>query len=304
MTGKSSVARQIGWVMRQELSDALRSRRAAVILLLYLAVSALTMNGALSGLLRLENELASVLQLPASPEPGAVTSALWKSERFRRIVSSATGSSSLVSELIGVSPIVLIFAGLAFFYTPLLAILVVSPRISEEISGGAARFALSRTSRGAWSAGKSLGLVALVGVALLMGGAGAWTVARFRMPGADPLELASGILVESVRALAYSIPYLGLALGVSHVTRSPSRATGVALAVLFAVSLLAWVSAKYAGEGWAALWNAARAVTPQAYRVDLWFRAPARFLPAAVSLAALGAVYAAAGFLLFRRRDL
>jgi hypothetical protein len=275
-----------------------------VILLLYLAVSALTMNGALSGLLRLENELASVLQLPASPEPGAVTSALWKSERFRRIVSSATGSSSLVSELIGVSPIVLIFAGLAFFYTPLLAVLVVAPRISEEVAGGAARFALCRSSRGAWSAGKALGLVALVAVALLMGGAGAWIVARFRMPGANGPELAAGILIESVRALVYSLPYLGLALGVSHVTRSPSRAVGAALATLFIVGLVAWVSAKYEGEGLARLWAAARGLTPQAYRVDLWYRSPARFIPAAVSLAALGATYAVAGFLFFRRRDL
>jgi len=303
MTGRSSMARQIGLVLRQELADSLRSRRAAVILLLYLAVSALTMNGALSGLLRLENELASLLQLPASPEPGAVTTALWKSERFRRIVASATGSSSLVSELIGVSPIVLIFAGLAFFYTPLLAVLVVAPRISEEVAGGAARFALVRTSRGAWSTGKALGLVTLVAVGLLMGGAGAWIVARFRMPGANGPELAMGILLESVRALIFSLPYLGLALGVSHVTRSPSRAVGAALATLFIVGLLAWTSAKYEGEGVARLWTGVRALTPQAYRVDLWYRSPARFIPAAIALAALGASYGVAGFVLFRRRD-
>ncbi|MDZ4197672.1 MAG: ABC transporter permease subunit, partial [Kiritimatiellia bacterium] len=283
MTPRVSVLRQIGLIFRQEMSDALRSRRAAVVLLLYLAAATLTMNGSLSLLQRLESELASVLQLPASAEPGVVTQALWKSERFRNMVARAAGSTSLVAELVGLSPIVLIYAGLAFFYTPFLAVLVAAPRLSEDLSHGSVRFVVSRAPRGAWSAGKGLAQVGLIAFSLLMGAAGAWIVARFRMPGADALELALGFASESGRALIYTLPFIGLAVGISQTTRSPNRAIGFGLALLFMLGILAWACSRYEGEGWAQIWTALRRCLPQAYRMDLWSRAPPRFIPAAVA---------------------
>lgn len=296
--------RQTLLVCRQELAEALRSRRAAVILFLYLTASALAMNGALSALQRLENELAAALQLPPSPEPGSVVRALWKSDRFRKMVSAMTGSPALAEQLVGTSPIVLIYSGLIFLFTPVLAVLAAAPRISEETASGSARFALIRTSRGIWSTGKALGQVALVAFSLLLSAAGAWIVSRFRMPGAEGLDLAVGMVLESFRALFYSLPYLGLAIGVSQSIKSVSRATGAALAGLFLLGILAWASARYEGDGLAQGWAVVRQLTPQAYRVDLWFRDPARCIPAALALTVLGSAYTACGFVFFRRKDL
>ncbi len=153
----SPTLRSIGLVAVNELGDALRTRRALVVLLLYLALGVLTTNSAINVLQKIEDDLSAAMQLEPSGRPGTVTSAIWKSERFRRMVIRAVGDDSLVADLLGTPPIVLIFGALAFFYTPLLVVVMASPRVAEEVGSGAARYALVRTSRAAWSLGQGGG---------------------------------------------------------------------------------------------------------------------------------------------------
>lgn len=296
--------RQVLRVTANELADALRSRRALVVLLLYTAAGALTTNGAISALQRIETELSEALMLEPSDAAGTVTGAIWKSDRFRRMLGNATGDASIVADWIGTPPIVLIFGGLAFFYTPLLAILAAAPRVAEELASGAARFALLRTSRLSWSCGKFLGQVALVGVALVVGGLAAWIVAAVRMAAGGGEGVAIGMILAAGRAWVYSIAFVGLATGLSHWTRAPGRATAVGLVALLALGLLGWASRRYCGDGIRQLWHLGSALTPMTYRLDLWRAAPSAVVTAAVHLIVLGWVYLLGGYAGFRRRDL
>lgn len=295
--------RSILLVMRYELADGLRSRRAAVVLLLYIAAAVLTMNATISGLLRLEKELASVLQLDVGDRAGAVTDALWKSERFRRIVGELVRDPALVRDLFGTPPIVLIYGGLAFFYTPLLVMLVTSGRIAEELASGSARYVLYRTSRLSWVTGKWLGQAAMIGIALLMGAAGAWCLARLRMVAGDAAATSFGVLLWAGRAWLYSLAYVGLALGVSLLVRSPGKATALALLVWFALMVLSWASTHYYGEGIRQLWHLGTLLAPHAHRFDLWRSQAALVIPSAVHLTALSFCYLYAGYAWFRMRD-
>lgn len=296
--------RQTFLVLRNELADALRSRRAVVVLLLYVAAGVLTTNGFIGVLQKIEGELSEVLQLEPSAHAGTVTSAMWKSERFRRMVAQAAGDKSLVDDLMGTPPVVLIYGGLAFFYTPILAILISAPRIAEELSSGAARYALLRTSRLSWSTGKFLGQVALTGVALLLGGLGAWAVAYIRMAASEGPEVATGMLLAAGRAWVYSTAYVGLAIGISHWTRAPGRATALGLIALLVLGVLGWASDHYYGAGLRQLWHLGSVFTPQAHRLDLWRWDPAHLVPAVIHLLALGWVFLLGGYAWFRRRDL
>lgn len=297
-------ARQTWLVMLNELADALRSRRALVILLLYVAAGVLTTNGSISVLQRIESELSEALQLGPSDRAGVVSSAIWKSDRFRRMVSDASGHSGLVDDLAGTPPIVLIYGGLAFFYTPLLVMLVAGGRVAEELASGSARYALLRTSRLSWSFGKFLGQVALVGMALLLSGVGAWITAEIRMAATERAAVLTGMLLAASRAWVYSIAFVGLASGLSHLTRSPGRATAIGLVGLMALGVLSWAADRFYGDGWRQLWHVARMICPPSHRLDLWRLDPAAWLPAATYLVSIGLLYLLAGFARFRRMDL
>jgi len=296
--------RQTGIVALNEWSDALRSRRAIVVILLYLGAALLTMNSFLSVLLRLENELAELLGLPAAQQPGAVVDALWRSDRFRGLVAGAVRSESLVSELVGHSPVVLAFAGLAFFYTPILVALVAPVRVAEELANGTVRYVTVRASRLSWTLGKFLGQLLLFAVALAASAFGAWLLARYRLAASDAWLQAQGLFVWTFRIGAYGFAFLGLLMGVAHWTRSPSRCTALALMTVFGLSLLSWALERYEGDGIRQLFPLVNQLLPQAYRMGLWRASYAHVGPAALALAALGISYLLLGYAGFRRRDL
>lgn len=296
--------RQIVTIVRQEWLDALHSRRALAVIVLYLLVGVLSMNGFMTLLQRLETELAEVLQLQLPDQPGGLTHALWRSDRFRRMVERAVGSSSLASELMGTSPIALAHAGLAFFYAPLLMALIAPARIAEEIGGGSVRLMLLRTTRLRWSIGKLLGQALLMGLSLALGAVGAWVLACIRMPSADRLALLPAMLVWSMRAGIYAFAFLGLVTGVGQLTRSPARATLLAILAMGAIGILYWVSTRFAAEtGWRALLDTVRQLTPQGHRMGMWRRSPSDWLPAAATLIALGLSFHLLGYAVWRRRD-
>jgi len=300
----SLTLRHIRLVMWNELVDALRSRRALVVLVLYVAMAMLTTNWAINLLEKLENEVGDLLQLDAGATTGAISTAIWKSERFRRMVAQGTGDASLVEDLIGTPPIALIYGALAFFYTPLLTVLVGSARIAEEVASGSARYALVRTSRSAWSTGKFLGQVALVGVALALSGMAAWGLAAFRMGVFEPGPTFAGMLLAAARAWAFTIPYAAMAVGVSHWTRSPSRATAAAMFVAIVWPFLAVMAERWYRPGWRELWHLVWMLTPQRSRLDLWRTDLQHLIPAVVHLTALAGTWLLASQLVFRRRDL
>ncbi|MCX7819212.1 MAG: ABC transporter permease subunit [Kiritimatiellae bacterium] len=296
--------RALAVVTGYEFLEALRSRRALMVLILYVAMGVLTTNSSINVLQKVEEELSGALQLDAPAVAGSVSASIWKSDRFRRMVARAVGEDSLVNDLIGTPPIVLIYGGLAFFYTPLLVVLIASTRVSEELGSGSARYPLQRTSRLAWSLGKWLGQSVLVGLALLAGGLGAWLVATVRMAATEGVAVIVGMTLTAMRTWVYSLVYVGLATAVSHCLRSAGRATAVAMLGALALSVLSWMCDRWAGPGGRELWHLVRWLTPQHQRLNLWRLDPAYWMVAVVHLVALSLAYFSAGYAMFRRRDL
>ena len=103
-----------------ELAGAMRTKRALVLILLYLAASLLWMNGAISALGKMEDQLADVLQVERVPgKSGVVSAALWKSKPFQRIVRGAVGDSLVYDDLVGRHPVELLYAWIVFLAVPL-----------------------------------------------------------------------------------------------------------------------------------------------------------------------------------------
>ncbi len=296
--------RQIWRVACYEWFDALRSRRALVVLLLYMTASVCNMYWSISLLHRMENELATMLQLPQSERAGVVSAALWKSKQFRRIMKNVTQNDMVLQDLTGKHPVELIYAWFAFFYTPILVVLVAGNRIAEDIGSGAVRYVIFRTSRVCWSMGKFSGQVVMIGLSLLLSGIGAYAVAKYRLAGSGTPDLLPNILQWSLRAWIYSIPYLGLAMGLSHLTRSASKATIMGIIAITFCFVTSIVIRHFTTEvGWRAYLPYLGLLVPDEHKMYLWRSAAAPLVTGFTYLVTLGFCYLLTGYAFFRKRD-
>ena len=291
------------WVVtRYELADSVRSKRAVILLVLYLAGAMLACNGFITAIHRVEAQLAESLSLPASSSAGAVTEALWRSKVFRRMIVGLVGEKEVALEILSVPPIALVYGWLAFTFTPVLVMLTAAGRIAEEVGTGSVRYVLTRTSRPAWCLGKFMGQACEVMLALVLSAIGTWCVARFRMASAGDLETARWMILYAWKAWVYALAFVGLALGISQMVRHPYHAMGLGLVTLAGMGVLSLLARHFAGDGWRQLWQLADFVFPMGHKMNLWRLGPAYVLTGSLFLVVLASVYLVIGHLVFVRR--
>ena len=286
-----------------ECFTAMRSRRAWVILALYLAASLFTMNTTISVMSKLETKLTQVLQLPVSEKTttGIVSKKLWDSKPFQDTVKMVSKDSLVYQDVKGKHPIELIYAWLCFFYAPLLVILVSANRIPNDLYSGAVKYMMFRVSRGAWSVGKLLGQSLMIAAALLLSAIGAYLVAVIRLK-SGIFDLFLPLFGWSIRAWFLSFAYLGAVMGISHATRSGSKATVMGVIVIFLFSIISFLCKFYAERnGFCAH---LLMLLPNGHQTVLWRSSFRPLLYGSSFLLALGASYFALGYLFFRKRDL
>ncbi len=286
-----------------ECAGAVRSRRALAILVLYLFSSVFCMMGTISLLGKMEAELVNVLQLPASERTGVVTATLWKSKSFQRMVKSGVRNDLVYRDISGRHPAELVYAWFAFLFTPLLAVLVAGNRVADDLGSGAARYSLVRVTRLEWTLGKYVGQIVLVAASLAASALGAWLVAAFRLSGVDLPMLLPAMFGWSLRAGLYALAWLGLALGVSHITRSGSRATAIgliAVAICGAWPAILRLWADWCDWPWLLHFDA---LVPSAAKLSLWRRSFLPLMTGGAHLLVLGCTYLMLGHAVFRRSD-
>jgi ABC-type transport system involved in multi-copper enzyme maturation permease subunit len=211
---------------------------------------------------------------------------------------------AVYNDIMGKHPVELMYAMLVFFYTPLLVVLVSANRISDDIGSGSIRYVACRSSRFTWSFGKFLGQAGMIGVALLFSGAGAWIVAVFRLHGAG-FALMADIFNWSYRSWIYALPFLGLCMGLSHLTRSGSKATifGILAISLFFVLAILDKAFEYA-DGWKSVFGYIATFIPESHSGLLWRSSGAAFATGATWMITLALCYLFLGYTAFRKRDI
>ena len=287
-----------------EWGEAIRSRRAIVILLLYLASALLCMNGSISVLGKMEKELASVLQLPDSEKTGVVSASLWRSKPFNKMVKAVVGEGPVLDDISGRHPVELLYAWFAFLCAPLLAMLVCGTRISDDLRSGAVRYMLVRESRLEWSLGKFAGQTLMVAVALAASSLGAAAVAFCRLSPSTAAELFLPMLNWGARAWIYSFAWIGLALGLSHLTQSPGRATAFGIfAICIFTAVPPILKLGTSAFGWPSALMHLEMLIPSGAEPSLWRSSAIPLMTGSFHLAVLGFAYLSAGAAFFARRD-
>ena len=283
-----------------ELFSALRSRRAIVVVVLYLVVSLLCMGGSITILGKMEEQLSKVLQVEKveGKKSGVVSAALWKSKPFQNLVRGALKDSLVYDDICGKHPAELIYAWFVLLLVPPLTLMLAANRAASEIGSGSVLYMITRVTRLEWTLGKYLGSALLIMVGLLVGACGAWAVALFKLAGADVAALFPSMLGWSLKAWVLSLAWLGLALGISHFFKSGAKADGLAwvLLLVFAVvpDWLRWFGGRFAFLA---------VLFPSTVEKSLW---RSSFIPVATATAwllMLGLCYLSAGYAFFSRRD-
>jgi ABC-type transport system involved in multi-copper enzyme maturation permease subunit len=287
-----------------EWGGAIRSRRALVILLLYLASAVLCMNGSISVLGKMEKELAAVLQLPDSENTGVVSASLWRSKPFNKMVKAVVGEGPVLDDISGRHPVELLYAWFAFLCAPLLAVLVCGTRISDDLRSGSVRYMLVRESRIEWSFGKFIGQTLMVAVALAASSFGAAAVAFCRLSPSIATELFLPMLDWGFRAWIYSLAWIGLALGISHLTRSPGKATAFGIFAICVMGMLPpLLKFGCSAFGWPESLLQIETVLPSGPESSMWRSDVVPVVTGSFHLLLLGLVYLSAGVAVFSRRD-
>ena len=287
-----------------EWRGAIRSRRALVLFVLYLATAVLCMYGTISLLGKVESELSRLLAVPVGVEAGVVSESLWKSEMFRRMVRSAVGDSLVFESLLSRHPVELLYAWFAFLLAPMLVVLVSGGSVAEDRRTGAVRYMLTRVTRLEWSVGKYAGQAMLIACAIALGAVGAWIVVWARMPADPAFRILVPMFGWAAKAWVYSLAWLGLALGVSHLVRTSGKAVALGILALFALSVvLGLVKMSVALFGWPSALLHLVALSPSYSENALWRDSPVAIAGAAFHLVTLGLAYLMAGAAVFARRD-
>lgn len=295
----------LGVVARQEIVDAFRSRRVISVLVMYFAGAVAACALFVFALHRIENQLVEAFGLSVSAEGGNVTRTLWQSDHFRHMLGELVGDREVAARLLNLPPLGIFYGWLAFQFTPLLVILMASPRLAEDIGSGAVRFILVRADRSTWCLGTYLGQAGLLALALLGSAAGVWIVGVGWMQAFEPIDTAWAAVQFAVRAWFYGLPFLGLAMGLSCFARSGVVATGVALVGLTAMAIVTALAGHYRTDaGWRRLLDIVYQLAPGGHKPMLWVPDASHLVPAFVMLAALGAIYLGMGYAWLGRRDL
>jgi ABC-type transport system involved in multi-copper enzyme maturation permease subunit len=287
-----------------DLGESLRSRKVLVLLVLYVAGAVASTVIFTEVLQKVEEELAAQLLVARTDTPGSLTQAVMESPELLRVLTRLVRDAELARELVRVPPVALLYGWVTLTFAPIFVVLTSSETIASELATGSVRFALARTERSSWALGKLLGQAALLAVGVTLGALAAWITGAIRLSSFAPLDSAAWIARYAATSYCFAFAHLGLALGVSQLTRSVpwSRALGlVALASVYAIH--GWLSRDEVVAAAPVLTSSVRVFFPVEHRLDLWRTSLVDVLPAAVVLLALGASYFALGYQRLARRD-
>ena len=285
-----------------DLLESLRSRKAVVILVLYVTTAVSGSLIFLATLRRLASAVAEQLGRPERP-PAELLADLMERPEYLDLIAMFARDAETAYALATVHPLALFYGWLAMSAVPLLLLFTSSSAITEDVAAGTSRFVLTRTDRTSWVLGKLIGQTGLLLVGLIAGALAALLVGTLGLPGFERSGTVVALLRMSLRAGALGFAFLGLYLGVSQLTRSVPWAR--------ALAVLAWLGTSLSGALLGSLWfrelvpaaEWVRQFTPKAHADNLWHPDPAVTVPAVLALVAFGLVTFAMGHAVFQRSD-
>ncbi len=287
-----------------DLRESLRSRKVIALLILYALGAGAAARVFAVVLERLEELAAQALNVSSGGAPGEMTRDLLQTEAVLPLITDLVGDAALAEQLVGLPPLALFYGWLALSCVPALAVFTSCDAIAGELATGSSRFVLLRIDRASWALGKLAGQTVLLMLGVTAGGLSALGVGMASLGGVEPLETVGWMVILGGRAALYGFTWLGLALGISQLTRSVPLSRVMGLLALLVVGLAGGLAeTEQVLEYAPVLIGTAGVLLPGTHDLTLWQPTLAARAPALVMLPALGLTYFFLGHAWFRRRD-
>lgn len=296
--------RDIYLVARFEVLRAIRTWRALALLVLFAVASAGSSFLFVKFIGLIENSVADQMGVPKTKVPGAMLNTLVESDTWREIVQSMVGADHLVEFILQIPPLATFNLWFCFLLVPFFAASASAECIAIDVHSRAIRYEALRTGRIELVVGRFIGQVVLTGAATFTSVLVVWGVGLGFMVIDAPLELGGWLLWFSVRAWAFSIPFVGIGVAASQITSSPSwarvLAVGGTAGTWVAFGIARWAEGR---DRFAIVADIVLQILPQGWMRGLWEPGGA-WLASAVAIVSLGAAFTSVGYLRFAGRDL
>jgi ABC-type transport system involved in multi-copper enzyme maturation permease subunit len=284
-----ALLRDVGLIAGFDLRESLRTRRALVLVLLYVVIAA-----SASGIyIRIVNEMRE--NLASVPGSAAEISVAADAGYGALLLFFAGGDGALANHLATYPTMVLVFAWISLAFLPWFIALTSYDLIAGDLHLRTIRYAALRTSRGAFVLGKLLGQAALVAGVTGLGMLPVLVLGAIYLPGFDLLGTLFALLSTWPVTVLCALGYLGVVTLASQLCKGPGAARATAVGLLLAVWICALLPAPYTPLNWLSPWH---------WKYALFHPALGERLLAIGACLGLCAGYTALGYLRFRRRDL
>lgn len=293
------------WIIaRFEVLRAIRTWRALALVIAYLVAN---LGGCwlfIQGVGEIEAQVAETMGVATTRWPGTLMEQVRQSEQMVDLVKFLVGGGEEQARRLLELPVLAIFQlWLALVLVPFMAATTSSESVALDVGSRAIRYEALRTGRAELVAGRFVGQLLLTTVATAAALAGAWVMGMCCMAAQSPVELALGLLVLGPRAVAWSLPFIGVGMAASQLTASSAWARVLAL-VAAAGSYVVYGLCQLPDDlPWTVLADVVEPLLPQAWSAGFWSM-DAGWLGSALACAGLGAGITALGYLRFAARDL
>jgi ABC-type transport system involved in multi-copper enzyme maturation permease subunit len=311
----TSFVRDTSLIAGFDLRESLRTRRALVLIVLYLVCSTVsslvyvqTVRLAEKAMSQATQELARGAQGVKGAAGAGLAVGLLKSEGYRSVLKFvAGGDESVASYLASFPPMVLIFTWCSLAFLPWLIALTSYDQVAGDLHLRTVRYTALRTHRFAFVAGKLAAQLLLVAGIATLGMAPVVIVGWTQLDSFEPIPTITSLLSTAPVTLAYAAAFVGAVSLASQLCRTPGAARAAAIGLLLVLWILAVLGPGGRGSD-APLWRMLAApfayLSPWTYKASFFRPELATRAGASLACVALCAFYVGLGFLRFRSRDI
>jgi ABC-type transport system involved in multi-copper enzyme maturation permease subunit len=281
-----------------DLLESLRSRKAVVLLALYMLGSL----GASAIFIRTMETIRERLEDDLGQRVGMQQ--LMESPGMARVAGALAGDPDVARAVVAIPPMALFYGWLAMNFVPLLVLFTSADAIAGDLQSGAVRFSLFRTDRISWATGKLIGQTSLMAVGVVAGAIACWALGVLWLDGMSAASTAYWLLRISGRTIVYSFAYLGMVMCASQLARTPIRAGGLALLFMFSCSIGGGLlKAEPIAARAPRLFGALSKLFPNGHYLGLWHPGLLASGAAMLGVVSIGLAFFALGFWRFSKRD-
>lgn len=283
-------ARDAALIAGFDLRESLRTRRAIVLVLLYVLIAGIA-SGVYVSVMREIDQTAAVVLADHEDQLVAV-----KDQGYRSVLLFfADNDHALADHLATFPAMVLLFAWVSLAFLPWFIALTSYDQVAGDLHLRTIRYVALRTTRAAYVAGKLAAQAVLVAGVAALGMLPVLVIGALYLPHFDFLATFTSLVSTWPITVICALGFLGIVSLASQLCRTPGTARAATVGLLILVYTLA--THPTTGPLFAVLspWH----WKPGLFHPDI----PTRLLSVAACLG-LCVGYAALGFLRFRKRDL